>query len=344
MQFACYSSWEQLPDGADALLSAAAHDSLFLSRPWFDALLDGAFDAAPSLRLACVIDAERVLALLPLVESAGAGWNALSHNYTPVYSLLLAEHADDDVLRCLAQGLERYPVRALRLAPLAEDDAAIGRLQHALATRGFDCHRAFRFYNWYHRVRGQSFDDFMAARPARLRNTIARKRRRLEREHACDIRLFAGADVPPAMTDFHAVYEASWKANEQFAGLIDAVAEQLSRAGWTRLAVLYIDGQAAAAQLWFVAHAKASIFRLAYDEAWKRYSPGSILTHYLMQYVIDTDQVDEIDFLTGNEAYKRDWMSERRERWALACAWHRAAVPRRRGWITRLGARLKRDR
>jgi CelD/BcsL family acetyltransferase involved in cellulose biosynthesis len=38
-----------------------------------------------------------------------------------------------------------------------------------------------------------------------------------------------------------------------------------------------------------------------------------------MAYVIDTDKVEEIDFLTGNEAYKQDWMSERRERWGLTC-------------------------
>ena len=40
---------------------------------------------------------------------------------------------------------------------------------------------------------------------------------------------------------------------------------------------------------------------------------------YLMEYVIDTDKVDEIDFLTGNDRYKQDWMSERRERWELTC-------------------------
>ncbi len=38
-----------------------------------------------------------------------------------------------------------------------------------------------------------------------------------------------------------------------------------------------------------------------------------------MEYVIDTDGVNEIDFLTGNDAYKQDWMSERRERFLLGC-------------------------
>ncbi len=38
-----------------------------------------------------------------------------------------------------------------------------------------------------------------------------------------------------------------------------------------------------------------------------------------MEYVIDTDKVDEIDFLTGNERYKQDWMSQRKARWEMVC-------------------------
>jgi hypothetical protein len=38
-----------------------------------------------------------------------------------------------------------------------------------------------------------------------------------------------------------------------------------------------------------------------------------------MEYVIDTDKVEEIDFLTGNDAYKQEWMSDRRECFALSC-------------------------
>ena len=40
---------------------------------------------------------------------------------------------------------------------------------------------------------------------------------------------------------------------------------------------------------------------------------------YLLEHVIDTDKVTDIDFLSGNDAYKKDWMSERRERFALVC-------------------------
>jgi len=121
------------------------------------------------------------------------------------------------------------------------------------------------------------------------------------------------------MSDYYMVYTASWKANEQYVDFLDGIVAGFSRHGWSRLAVLYVKRQPVAAQLWFVLRGKASIFRLAYDKTWKQYSPGSILTSFLMEYVIDIDKVEEIDFLTGNEAYKQDWMLDRRERFALSC-------------------------
>jgi CelD/BcsL family acetyltransferase involved in cellulose biosynthesis len=37
----------------------------------------------------------------------------------------------------------------------------------------------------------------------------------------------------------------------------------------------------------------------------------------MMQHVIDVDRVREVDYLTGDDAYKRDWMSHSRERHGL---------------------------
>ena len=36
-----------------------------------------------------------------------------------------------------------------------------------------------------------------------------------------------------------------------------------------------------------------------------------------MQHVLDVDKVDEVDYLSGDDAYKKDWMSHRRERWGV---------------------------
>jgi hypothetical protein len=319
MKFVCYADWNALPDSVDQLFKSAERESIFFSRPWFENLLENGLEDGEAILLACVLEEDRVLALLPLLQRDGEHCYPLKHLYSSLYTLLLEANRQQQILACLIQGLKVLPVHSLQLDPIAEDDSNLLSLQQAMETSGYTCHRYFRFYNWFHRTESESFVDYMAARPSRVRNTVNRKRRKLDREHGYQIRLFTDSGLPQALADYRTVYNASWKANEVFEPFIDGLAKRFSESGWLRLAILYIENQPAAAQFWFVAHGKASIFKLAYDEAWKRYSPGSILIAYLMEHVIDNDKVEEIDFLTGNDAYKQDWMSERRERWRLSC-------------------------
>lgn len=316
MKFEGYSDWNQLPASVDVLFEHCSHESMFFSREWFETLYATTSENGQTLLLVSVEDEGRVLALLPLVATNEHG-ESFNHRYTALYSLLLAAEKQAEVLICLVKGLSQMPIYSLGLSPVAENDSNVLNLQKAMASCGYEYHQHFSFYNWVHRTEQQSFDEYMAERPTQLCNTIARKKRKLAREHEYTIRMFKGDEVQQGLVDYHAAYSASWKAYEQYVELLDATAINLSVPDWTRLAVLYIDGKAAAAQLWFVVKGKASIFRLAYDEEWKRYSTGSILTAYLMHYVIDIDKVEEIDFLTGNEVYKQDWMSVRRQRFRV---------------------------
>ena len=317
MEFVCYSDWSQLPDSAGALFARAEQQSLFLSRQWLENLAENAADNSQHLLLACVSDHGNLLAILPLWTDSNDNWHALSSYYTSLFSVLLADEHQHAALDCLAKGLAGMTIQTLRLEPVAENDPGIVQLQQALERHSFDSQRLFHFVNWSQPLQGQSFDRYFEQRPSRLRNTIARKRRKLGREHDHAIRLHTDADIERAIADYGVVYRASWKDGERFTGFTPALIRTMANAGWLRLAILYIEGQPAAAQIWFVVHRRASIFRLVYDERWQQYSPGSILTAYLMAHVIDTDKVESIDFLTGNERYKQDWMSERNERWRL---------------------------
>jgi CelD/BcsL family acetyltransferase involved in cellulose biosynthesis len=42
-----------------------------------------------------------------------------------------------------------------------------------------------------------------------------------------------------------------------------------------------------------------------------------VLTAKLMQHVIDIDRVKVVDYLSGDDDYKRTWMSHRREFWGI---------------------------
>jgi hypothetical protein len=341
MEFVCYADWKQLPESVNRLFAQAEKESVFFSRPWFENLLANGLDEGESLLVACVLNGDEVLALLPLSRRDGAHYHSLKHLYSSLSTLLLHDDRRQEILKCLAQGLGRLPINYLQLDPMAENDSNLRDLQQAMESAGYTCQRYFRFYNWFYPTRGRTFTEYLAERPSRVRNTIGRKQRKLAREHGYRVQLFTADDIDQGLADYKAVYNASWKAHEQFDGFVEGLAQSLSTRGWLRLAVLYVDQIPAAAQFWFVVHGRASIFKLVYDEKWKGYSPGTILTAYLMEHVINVDRVEQIDFLTGNDAYKQEWMAERRERWRLCCFNSTSEKPAS-GLFATLGAWLKR--
>ena len=47
------------------------------------------------------------------------------------------------------------------------------------------------------------------------------------------------------------------------------------------------------------------------------FSAGTLLTAFLMAHTLDNDKVREVDYMIGDDAYKKGWMSHRRERWGI---------------------------
>ena len=104
-----------------------------------------------------------------------------------------------------------------------------------------------------------------------------------------------------------------------------------------RLGVAEIDGQAVAAQFWTVEGGQAFIHKLAHDEAARKHSPGTLLSAMMFAHVIDIDRVSLIDFGTGDDPYKRDWMESARTRYKLE--YYRPEAVRSWGNLAKLAAR-----
>jgi hypothetical protein len=321
MKFVTYNQWKQLPTSADQLFREAEKQSFSLSRSWLENISEHALAEGYSTALFCVVANDRFLAILPMMHTPQGSLCSLTSCFTSLYSILVTEVAPRDaIFACLAEGLVRLKAQPIQLDPIDMTDENMIHLQAAMQSCGFQGYPYFRFYNWSHPVNGQSFNEYMATRPANLRNTIKRKQRKIEREHDIAFCLYTDTNIDQALHDYQVVYQASWKANEFFNEFTPALVGQFSKLGWLRLAILSADKQAIAAQIWFVVNGKASIYRLAHDKKWNQYSPGSLLTQYLMREVIDQDKVYEIDFLTGNERYKQDWMTIHRKRFGIRYA------------------------
>lgn len=224
----------------------------------------------------------------------------------------------DSLRKAMAQHLREHAMRwpTIAFSPLDDQAPCFLELQHALRQAGYLVDTYFCFGNWYLRVEGRSFATYVQKLPSPLRHSIDRGQRRLTRQGQWNVHIQTQVDerLEPAIDAFVQVYHQSWKAPEPHPQFIPQLVRTAAQQGWLRLGVLALDGQAIAAQLWLVHDGKASIYKLAYVEGFERYSAGSVLTHALMQYVMDVDHVHEVDYLTGDDAYKQDWMSHRRER------------------------------
>ncbi|TBR14345.1 GNAT family N-acetyltransferase [Rugosibacter aromaticivorans] len=310
---------------------ASDHGAFFQTTDWFELLAQHGLPAGTPLQwLMATNDGSPILGL-PLIQEPGR-LTSLSNFYTPLYAPLLlrdglnASTWPEDSLPACALAATTHFLRhnaprpaVIQLQPLDIADAFYPAMRNALITAGYAVDSYFCFGNWTLPCRGLRFADYFARRPSALQNTMHRARKKLERAGAwkIDIHTQSGESLGAAITAFETIYQRSWKPSEAFPDFVRRLCALAAQRGWLRLGVLSLNGVALASQIWLVDQGKAAIFKLAYDPDAARYSPGSLLTAALMEYVLEHDAVDEIDYLSGDDPYKQDWMSHRRERHGL---------------------------
>jgi hypothetical protein len=257
--------------------------------------------------VACEGDA---IAVLPLCETRG-GLGALANWYSFIARPLFTDPA---LLTAIMRSLSG--IGALNFAPLPVPEAAL-MLQAARAA-GWIARLCPADNNHVLHPGNRDFAAWWATRPGRLRETVRRKGRKVA------IRVARSYD-PADWDAYGAIYAQSWKPAEGSPTFLRRFAQAEGAAGRLRLGLASIDGVPVAAQLWTIEDGTAFIHKLAHDPAAAAHSPGTLLTHAMFAMAIDQDRVTTIDFGTGDDPYKRDWMDEVRVRYRLE-AYHPLAV------------------
>lgn len=218
---------------------------------------------------------------------------------------------DPALLAALARDLRRQTHR-VELAPLPDEDDSATTLEIAFRDAGWLVAREVCDENHVLPVAGRSFAEYWATRPGKMRTTLKRKARKVE------ITILTHFDEA-AWAEYRAVYESSWKPQEERADLLEAFARAEGAAGRIRLGIARAAGEPVAAQFWTVENGTAYIHKLAHIEAAKPLSAGTTLSAALFEHAIDIDGVELVDFGTGSDGYKRDWMEANRPRYRLTC-------------------------
>jgi len=172
------------------------------------------------------------------------------------------------------------------------------------------------FGDWYQDGIDCSGEEYLSLLPEKIRKDFQYCKRRLEREGRLEFRVVsAGEGVEEAIDAYYGVYGRSWQKQEKIGPTFHRdLAWIAAERGWLRLAFLYQDDLPIAAQFWMVSGATAYILKTVYDQEYRKYSPGKVLTSEMFRYVIDVDGVTSIDYVQGDEDYKKDWTPKRRER------------------------------
>ena len=285
-------------------LDRAAQPSLFNRIEWFQRTF---VHAAPlGQPLIVRARAEGSDCWLFLMERSGhakalASWYTLS--FQPVFTGDPSETTKFALLLASARRLSKR-LSTITLAPMPETDAA-------LICRAFDRARwvtssSETTVNWTVGTGELNFKDYWAQRPGELRSTVKRK----SAKFGVETQIFDSFDGN-AWAAYESIYAASWKPEEGSSAFLRDMALTEGAAGTLRMGLASIAGEPVAAQLWTVENDHAIIHKLAHLETAREQSPGSILTAALFDHVITKDSVSLVDFGTGDDRYKRDWMDSR---------------------------------
>jgi hypothetical protein len=302
---------------AAGVLDRDRQASLFDRIDWLESLHRMALrDNEPLLIRAYDDDAELWIPLMQQRRGQYAGLaNWYNFHWRPIFGGKYSEVTRLALLREAALKVQEQASR-LTLSAVPDEDHSATLLENAFEQAGWKVFREACDENHILEVKGRSFDAYWEGRPSRLKNTVKRKGRagivtiRIERDFE-----------PHSWADYERIYAKSWKPHEGNPDFLRQLAERESYSGALRLGLAYIDGQPVAAQFWTVENGAALIHKLAHDEAHMNASPGTLLSAALFQYVIDVDRVDLIDFGTGNDSYKAEWMEEVRPRYRLEMFW-----------------------
>ena len=306
---------EALPAGVMPLFGTAR--SFFTTRAWWEIVLAHALPPTAVPRLMVIHAGGVPRALFPLLlDQADGEHRSLTTPYSCLYAPLFAPDVTDraPLFAAFARACRVFPVTRLdTLDQASEPDIVAGCRAAGLAVARFE-----HFGNWHEDVTGLDWPAYLARRPGALRETIRRRTRRAERLDGAVFKLFTDRNgLEDGIAAFETIYARSWKEPEPYPLINPAQIRAAASLGIMRLGVWWIGGTPAAAQFWIVEHGQATVLKLAHDEVFKPYSPGTVVTAWMIRHMIEREQVTALDFGRGDDPYKQDWAASRRQRIGL---------------------------
>lgn len=281
---------------------------------WFEILRTHCFADTPLLiAQAEEGDARAILVLAQCEGRLVALANWYSFSFAPMFINADTPDVRERLLTRIARDLRRAH-GCVSLYPVLNDAGMASLIVRSFRAAGWIAHARDAAHNHLLRITDRDFDAYWAARPGQLRKKVRKKGK------SPDLSYHVHDSVTDELwRDYLVTYAASWKKREPHPLLMRALADDAAARGALRLAFLRQDGRAIATQLWTIEGDVALVHKIAHDQHCDALSPGTLLAHHMFRRAFEQETVGIIDYGTGDNAYKREWMDEERAMMLVDC-------------------------
>ncbi len=309
-----------VPAAAAPLLTAPDVE-LGDSRLWYETVLQQGLPARSTAWLALVGPIGTMA--VPLLELDGQ-LQSLTTPHSLAWRPLIAAWAGPEAVEAAAAELGSLlrRRRPLQLKAIRAEEPWLDIFCAGLWRAGLTVQRFNNFGTCYEALpAGITWPDYLAARAQPLRSVLLRKQARWDAETLFEQQQAPGPALEGAIATFEALRLRSWRPLDAVPGFITALMRVAAGAGILRLGVLRRrpGGQAVAVQAWILSGGRATAMAMLHDEAARDLSPGTALTARMVAALIE-EGVSGIDFGRGEDAHKRLWARDWRQRIGLLVA------------------------
>ena len=299
----------------------------FLSFEWFEIWLKH-FLEDNKLLILLLYKNDELVTIAPFLrkEEKFKGINVrkiefIGNLYSPIQTFFfqetnneLKEKQIDIVLQFLRQINNSWDVIDLHSVPV--ENGTFNLIQKAVSKIDFRTVENTCFYNWYSDGISYTSDLYFENRSRNLRASIKKNLKKAKDAGDLKFNIIKNSkDLNKYIDLFFEIYQKSWKQKERFGpNFLSDWIRIISQKGWLRFGIVLLDDSPISSGFATVCNGHAYLQKSAYDSNYSSLGPGSIWLSGMIKYVIDIDSVSEIDFLKGNEEYKKLWAEKMRER------------------------------
>jgi len=179
----------------------------------------------------------------------------------------------------------------------------------------------------------QDWESFNRGLRKSMRTNVTYYTRRLFKLFDCKFRQVRTlAELEPAMDTFVRLHQARWESKGEpgsfalpsFEGFLkDAMRSTLAE-GRLRLWTLELQGVTAAVLLAFVDNGVAHYFQGGFNPVFAKESLGTVMCGLCIKDCVESEDVNEFNFMGGDPSYKERWTSNSRD--SVALEWLRPGI------------------